>query len=105
MYAFISHGPRLRYATRNPPCVTRTLGHPFLRSGFGLAFEKKFPYLERFNVEILKLREAGFIDDLDRKWITGKCPDPRLGECLDPRLGKIAIIYKVWLPICGGMFY
>ncbi len=79
-YAFISHGPRLRYAARNPPCVTRTLGQLFLRSGFGVAFEKKFAYLETFNMEILKLREAGFIEDLERKWITGKCPDPSQGK-------------------------
>ncbi len=36
-------------------------------------------------MEILKLREEGFISALDRKWITGKCPDPMLGKSnLDP---------------------
>lgn len=79
-YAFISNSPKLRYATRNEPCITRTLGHLFLKSGFGIAFKKKFRYLDKFDIEILKLREEGFIEDLDRKWITGKCPDPRLGK-------------------------
>ena len=79
-YAFIANEPSLRYITRNPPCVTRTLGRPFLKSGFGLAMQKGFPHLKKFNLEILKLREDGFIDELDQKWITGKCPDPLLGK-------------------------
>ncbi len=60
--------------------MTRTLGTLFLRAGFGLAFEKDYPYIDTFDLEILKMREAGFVDDLERKWITGKCPDPKLGK-------------------------
>ncbi len=96
-YAFISHTPRLRYATRNPPCVTRTLGHLFMKAGFGLAFEKKSAYTEVFNLEILKLRQAGFIEELDRKWITGKCPDPMLGKALGQY--TIACIIIIIIPL------
>ncbi len=99
-YAFISHSPRLRYATRNPPCVTRTLGQLFLRAGFGLAFQKRFPYLKKFNLEILRLREAGFIQALDRKWITGTCPDPMKGKKL--MIQGIEIVSNGPLP-AGGL--
>ena len=77
-YAYISTSPILRYATRQEPCTTRTLGHLFLKAGYGIAFARKFRYIEKFNIEILKLREEGFIEELDKKWITGKCPDPKL---------------------------
>ncbi len=74
-YAFIYDSVILDYISRNEPCNTRTLGDVFLKGGYALGFAKTFPDLEKFDLAILRLRESGYIEDLERKWLRGTCPD------------------------------
>ncbi len=64
------------------------LGDLFLKGGYGLGFAKGFPDLEKFDLAILRLRESGFIDELERKWLRGTCPDEGKSENKN--------VYKCW---------
>ncbi len=78
-YAFIYDSVILDYISRNEPCNTRTLGDIFLKTGYAVGFAKTFPDVDKFDLAILRLRESGKIEELERKWLGGTCPDPSEG--------------------------
>ncbi len=80
-YAFIYDSVILDYISRNEPCNTRTLGDIFLKTGYAIGFAKSYPQNDKYNFDlaILRLRESGAIEELERKWLGGTCPDPKEG--------------------------
>ncbi len=78
-YAFIIDSIFVDYISKNEPCNTRSLGDVFLKGGYGIGFAKSFPDVDKFDLAILRLRESGFIDGLERKWLRGPCPNSNAG--------------------------
>ncbi|XP_070556833.1 glutamate receptor ionotropic, kainate 2-like [Ptychodera flava] len=74
-YAFIWDSAVLDYSASKPPCNVRTVGHTFAKIGYGLGLQLDSPYTERFTLEILRLRQEGYIDELHKKYFTGDCED------------------------------
>lgn len=65
-YAYIGDAAMLNYAkSRN--CNLTTVGD-FKEDSFGLALPKQSPYWKEINLQILRLREDGFLDKLDATW-------------------------------------
>lgn len=65
-YAYIGDAAMLNYAkSRN--CNLSTVGN-FKEDSFGLALPKQSLYWKEINLQILKLREDGFLDKLEAIW-------------------------------------
>ena len=74
-YIFIWDSPVLEYFAGLPPCTTRIIGRTFYKRGYGIAMPKGMPYREDFTLEILKLRDNGWIAKKSVKWLTTTaCP-------------------------------
>lgn len=58
----------LEYATSSIYCSLTLVGTDFDRSGFGIAFRKKWQYAQQLDVSLLSLRESGALDDFKAKW-------------------------------------
>lgn len=64
-----------KYLTNNVYCNLTLVGESFDQSTFGIVMPLKWNYAQALDVEILKLRESSFLDDLKRKWFeTSACP-------------------------------
>ncbi|KAK2146937.1 hypothetical protein LSH36_578g01076 [Paralvinella palmiformis] len=75
-YAFILDSFLLEYAANQLPCHVKTVGRLFHQFGYGLGLQKNSPYLDLFSLEVLKLRQNGFLNTLYAKWVTsGVCDE------------------------------
>nr|XP_002730360.1 PREDICTED: glutamate receptor 1-like [Saccoglossus kowalevskii] len=72
-YAFIWDSAVLDYAASKPPCDVRTVGATFAKIGYGIGLQLNSPHTERVTLEILRLRQKGFIDKLNQKYFKGDC--------------------------------
>ncbi|XP_077990845.1 glutamate receptor ionotropic, kainate 2-like [Glandiceps talaboti] len=72
-YAFIWDSAVLEYAASKPPCNIRTVGPVFAKIGYGIGLQYDSPYTEGFTLEILRLRQEGKIEQLNKKYFTGEC--------------------------------
>ena len=74
-YIFIWDSPVLEYFAGLKPCTARIIGRTFYKRGYGITMPKGVPYLEDFTLEILKLRDNGWITQKSVKWLTtSNCP-------------------------------
>lgn len=63
--------PLLRYyLSNNAGVLLQLVGDPFERQSYGFAFTAGSPYLKLINRTLTKLREEGFIEEVDKKWFT-----------------------------------
>ncbi|XP_065846805.1 glutamate receptor ionotropic, kainate 2-like isoform X2 [Oscarella lobularis] len=75
-YVFIWDSPVLEYFAGLQPCTARIIGRTFYKKGYGIAMPKGMPYHDDFTLEILKLRENGWIAKESVKWLTTTdCPN------------------------------
>lgn len=65
-YAYIGDAALLNYA-RSQYCNLTTVGN-FKEDSLGLAVPKESLYWKEISIQILKLREEGFLDKLGAKW-------------------------------------
>ncbi len=72
-YAFIFDSAPLEYNNNRKPCLTTMVGRLFNQFGYGLALAKHSPYTDMFSLQVLKLRQEGFMDLLYKKWFGGAC--------------------------------
>ncbi|CAD5115500.1 DgyrCDS4470 [Dimorphilus gyrociliatus] len=72
-YAFVWDSAPLEYASNIKPCNTLIIGNDFNKFGYGLALKRNSPYLTPFTLEILMLRQSGYLETLHRKWFAGPC--------------------------------
>ena len=49
----------------------------FGRFGYGFGLVKNSPFTHQFSVNILELRQKGYIETLKSKWLTGPCQEER----------------------------
>ncbi|XP_065846803.1 glutamate receptor ionotropic, kainate 2-like isoform X2 [Oscarella lobularis] len=74
-YVFIWDSPVLEYFAGLQPCTARIIGRTFYKKGYGIAMPKGMPYHDDFTLEILNLRENGWIAKESVKWLTTTdCP-------------------------------
>lgn len=89
-YAFILPDLIGEYMTPRPPCDLVTAGRFLMTRGYGLALQKRSPYLDPFNGALRALGRAGTLDELRRRWWTGR------DECGDGRgAGQMGRMYGV----------
>ncbi len=73
-YAFIYDSVPLEYVNNMDPCLTTLVGRVFNKFGYGLALPKYSPFTEMFSMQVLRLRQSGFMEQLYKKWFGGTCP-------------------------------
>jgi ABC-type amino acid transport substrate-binding protein len=67
--------PTLDYISNQPSCEFIQIGPLLDPSNYGIAFPKNSSFYNQIEVEILKMREDGSLDDLYSKWMRyGSCP-------------------------------
>ncbi|XP_066273511.1 glutamate receptor 2-like [Branchiostoma lanceolatum] len=103
-FAFIWDSAVLDYVANRAPCDLKTVGRLFGKIGYGFGLQKSSPYTDQLSVNILRLRESGFIDALTEKWYhDGSCePDENVVEEVQ---GTIVVghMLGVFCVIYGGM--
>lgn len=69
-YAFLWDSAVLDFVKQQKPCgILRPVGRPFGKSGYGFGLQKNSPYNRELSQHILELREKGFIEKLNNKWL------------------------------------
>lgn len=69
-YAFVWDSIPLEHTTHTVECGTlTTTGSLFGKIGYGLGLPKDSPYTQQFNQAILRLRQSGFMDILEQRWL------------------------------------
>ena len=63
----------LYFLSKQSKCELKITGQPIGQSGFALAFGKGSSWTDRFSYEILRLKEAGALTELDKKWLAATC--------------------------------
>ncbi|XP_077998513.1 glutamate receptor ionotropic, kainate 2-like [Glandiceps talaboti] len=72
-YAFIWDSTTLEFAANKEPCDVQTVGRLFGKMGYGLGLPLHSPLTDIFSLEILKLRQSGYIEKLSNRYFTGIC--------------------------------
>ncbi|CAD5116783.1 DgyrCDS5632 [Dimorphilus gyrociliatus] len=75
-FAFIWDSAVLEYAVEQEPCHTlRSIDKLFGLIGYGFGLQKSSPYQKELSAHILRLREAGYLEELKNKWFVerGQC--------------------------------
>lgn len=86
-YAFILPDLIGEYVALRPPCDLTAVGRFLMKRGYGLALQKRSPYLGPFNRALRALGRAGTLDELRRRWWTGR------DECGEGRAGQMGRMY------------
>ncbi|XP_067128727.1 glutamate receptor ionotropic, kainate 5-like [Centruroides vittatus] len=73
-FAFIYDSPVLDYTAMQKPCNVERVGRLFGLQNYGLGLPKGSPFEKQFTSSILKLREEGYMDFLNKQWFTNNCP-------------------------------
>jgi len=65
----------LDYMASKEPCDLVTIGRMFNKAGYGIALRKGLKYADQFSLEVLKLRQEGVMERLQKDYIyeTGRC--------------------------------
>lgn len=68
--AVVFDRPAIRYyLSQNPQVELRLSDGSYLPQGYGLALEKGSPLRQPLDVEVLRLRESGFVEQLTDRWL------------------------------------
>lgn len=66
--AVVYDAPILLYHLKSAPAKQKLAGRLFERQNYGIALQQSSPHRKSINEALLKLRESGFIDELQTKW-------------------------------------
>lgn len=59
----------------------------FGKFGYGFGLQKNSPFTHLFSINVLELRQKGYMETMKSKWLTGTCEseetDPRKFSLLD----------------------
>ncbi|XP_027060273.1 glutamate receptor ionotropic, kainate 2-like [Pocillopora damicornis] len=97
-YAYITEYPYLAYYNQQKPCNTRLLDNLLQAKGYGIGLQQNSPHTNKISVEILELRENGFIEKTRRKWW-----DER-SQCPKPSKSKTGKIHSLDVDNMAGVF-
>ncbi|XP_067128803.1 glutamate receptor 2-like [Centruroides vittatus] len=100
-FALIYDSPILDYISMQRPCNVERVGRLFGLQNYGLGLPKGSPFEKQFTSSILKLREEGYMDFLNKQWFTNNCPDNRIGS--EERQMEIKNLAGVFLCYVGGL--
>ncbi|XP_073251451.1 glutamate receptor 2-like [Porites lutea] len=104
-FVFISEGPTLRHAAKEPPCNLKSV--PGLSSTNGLAFalQANDPHTMQFTLAILRLQNTLVLEDLYRKWwqTSNSCADDEENKLLEQKQIDLRSMLGVYIVLIGGM--
>eukprot|EP00794_Sanderia_malayensis_P015932 gene15932-17533_t len=108
LQAFIHEYPFLLYfLSKQSECLLKITGQPIGQSGFGLAMQKQSLWRDRFSYEIVRLKEQGVLDDLDKKWLSSGCSD-QSGNSFTPQAFSLkyfgGLVLVVSIAFCALLF-
>jgi ABC-type amino acid transport substrate-binding protein len=66
--AVVYDAPILLYHLKSAPAKQKLAGRLFERQNYGIALQQSSPHRKTINETLLKLRESGYIDELQTKW-------------------------------------
>ena len=105
-YAFIWDSIVLEYTTHTAECGTlTTTGSLFGKIGYGIGLSKNSPYSHQLSQAILELRQGGFMDQLEQKWLHfhgSRCSEQHIEIGVDRQLG-LADVAGAFIIICCGV--
>ncbi|XP_062503991.1 glutamate receptor 3-like [Corticium candelabrum] len=97
-YIFIGSKPLLDFTSSQEPCTSKVVGDTFNRGNLGIAMPKGMPYLKNFSIAILKLKDMGKLEALERKWLkSGPCSQQSDDDESDNQAVKIQQMAGVFL--------
>ncbi|XP_062503995.1 glutamate receptor 3-like [Corticium candelabrum] len=97
-YIFIGSKALLEYPSSQEPCTSKVVGDTFNQGSFGIAMPQGMPYLEDFSLAILKLKDKGKLEELERKWLkSGPCSQQSDDDDSDNQAVKIPQMAGVFL--------
>ena len=97
-YIFIGNKPLLDYTSSQEPCTSKVVGDTFNRGSLGIAMPKGMPYLKDFSIAILKLKDMGKLEELERKWLkSGPCSQQSDDDESDNQAARILQMSGVFL--------
>ncbi|XP_067128801.1 glutamate receptor-like [Centruroides vittatus] len=100
-FALISDSPLVDYASMQRPCNVERVGRLFGLQNYGFGLPKGSPFEKLFTSSILKLREDGYMDLLNKRWFINSCPDNRIGS--EEHQMDIKNLSGVFLCYLGGL--
>ncbi|XP_023213428.1 glutamate receptor ionotropic, kainate 2-like isoform X2 [Centruroides sculpturatus] len=100
-FAFIYDSPILDYSAMQRPCNVERVGRLFGLQNYGLGLSKGSPFEKQFTSSILKLREEGYMDFLNKRWFINNCADNRIGS--EEHQMDIKNLAGVFLCYVGGL--
>ncbi|KAJ7372454.1 hypothetical protein OS493_018961 [Desmophyllum pertusum] len=75
-FAFIFDSVVLKYHVHQPPCNTLyTVGRVFGKFGYGFGLQKNSPFTHHFSINVLELRQKGYMETMKSKWLGGTCEE------------------------------
>ncbi|XP_023221363.1 glutamate receptor ionotropic, kainate 2-like [Centruroides sculpturatus] len=83
------------------PCNVERIGRLFGLQNYGLGLPKGSPFEKQFTSSILKLREEGYMDFLNKRWFINNCADNRIGS--EEHQMDINNLAGVFLCYVGGL--
>ena len=105
-YAFVWDSITLEHTTHTVECGTlTTTGNLFGKIGYGLGLPKDSRYTQQFNQAILKLRQTGFMDILEQRWLYSRKRCNEKGHTArysDSQL-SLADMAGVFVIVCAGV--
>ncbi|XP_023213429.1 glutamate receptor 4-like [Centruroides sculpturatus] len=101
-FAFIYDSPVVDYASMLRPCNVERVGRLSGLQNYDIGLPKGSPFEKPFTSSILKLREEGYIDFLNKRWFINNCPDNRVGS--EEHQMDINNLAGVFLCYLGGLF-
>ncbi|XP_023213434.1 glutamate receptor 2-like [Centruroides sculpturatus] len=100
-FALISDSPLVDYAAMQRPCNVERVGRLFGLQNYGFGLPKGSPFEKLFTSSILKLREDGYMDLLNKRWFINNCPDNIIGS--EEHQMDIKNLSGVFLCYLGGL--
>ncbi len=71
---FVNEKPFLQYyISKQRECVLRMAGLSISHVSYGIALQKKSPWLHMIATSILKFQDSGKLLEIDKKWLSGGC--------------------------------
>ena len=98
--AFIYDATVLEYLVgQDDECNVLTVGSWYAMTGYGVAFPKNSMWVPKFNEYLMRYRENGDLERMQRFWFTGACEPRKRRRTSSKPLALAQVLDEYWLSI------